>query len=150
MVVCTDGIALNAQRVCRIQDGTGAIRASMRRNPGLMAVPTASIMSYGRLKMIRINDDWIIDVDEYNYILKRDMHRRTSRKKKDGSVVEEDVYVNKGYFSNMEKALERVREEMVREGLKDASHTLETAVHAIREVTEEWRRITANIMEESA
>ncbi len=115
-----------------------------------MVALTASIMSYGRLKMIRINDDWIIDVDEYNYILKRDMHRRTSRKKKDGSVVEEDVYVNKGYFSNMEKALERVREEMVREGLKDASHTLETAVHTIREVTEEWRRITANIMEESA
>ena len=63
---------------------------------------------------------------------------------------EEDVYVNKGYFSNMEKALERVREEMVREGLKDASHTLETAVHTIREVTEEWRCITANIMEVSA
>ena len=100
--------------------------------------------------MIRINDDWVIDVDEYNYILKRDMHRTKSRKQKDGSVVAEDAYVNKGYFSNMEKALERVREEMVRECLKDASHTLETAVHAIREVTEEWRRITANIMEESA
>lgn len=98
--------------------------------------------------MIRINDDWVIDVDEYNYILKRDMHRTTSRKQKDGSVVAEDVYVNKGYFSNMEKALERVREEMVREGLKDASHTLETAIHTIRECTEEWRRITASILEE--
>ena len=114
-----------------------------------MVVPTASIMSYGRLKMIRINDDWIIDVDEYNYILKRDMHRTTARKR-NGETVTEDVYINRGYFSTMEKALERLREEMVREGLKDVSHTLETAVHTIREVTEEWRRITANIMEESA
>ena len=29
--------------------------------------------------MIRINEDWVVDVDPYNYILKKDMHRTAIR-----------------------------------------------------------------------
>ena len=32
--------------------------------------------------MIRINDDWVIDIDEHNYITKRDKHKTTKQKQK--------------------------------------------------------------------
>ena len=33
--------------------------------------------------MIRVNDDWVVDADTYNYILKRDMHKMVRGKKKE-------------------------------------------------------------------
>lgn len=91
--------------------------------------------------MIRINDDWIIDVDEYNYTLKHNLHRTTNRKLKDGTVKTEEVYESVGFYSTAEKAFERLHEEIIRDRLKGASHTLETACRAIREATAEWREL---------
>ena len=85
--------------------------------------------------MIRVNDDWVIDVDEYNYILKKDMHRSRERVRKDGTPYIEDDYTVKGYFSTLERALNRLGEEMVRERLKDGAHDLREATQAIRECT---------------
>ena len=97
--------------------------------------------------MIRINDDWIVDVDDNNYILKKDLHCVRIRKNKDGTFTEGNGYSTIGYFSTLDKALDRLGEEMVRNGLKDASHTLETAVQTIRECRNEWRKLTKKILE---
>ena len=94
--------------------------------------------------MIRINDDWVVDVDQYNYILKKDMHRTVKAKKKG----EQDVplYVTKGYFSSLRKALDRLGEEIIMDRLRGPEMSLREATQAIRECTEEWRRLCEEVM----
>lgn len=53
--------------------------------------------------MIRINDDWVVDVDQYNYILKKDMHRE--EKSRDGKSMV-PVYNAVGYYASLRKALD--------------------------------------------
>ena len=91
--------------------------------------------------MIRINDDWVIDVDQYNYILKKDLHIVRTRKNKDGSEAEEHGYKVAGYFSSLSGALRGFGEEIIRDKLKEPSRTLSEAVTAIRECQEEIRRL---------
>ena len=97
--------------------------------------------------MIRINDDWVIDVDDYNYTLKRDMHKVIQRKQKDGTYINDNVYATKGHFSSLDKALKRLGDEIVRERLKGSEIDLHTAVMTIRECMDEWNRITEKILE---
>lgn len=97
--------------------------------------------------MIRINEDWVVDVDPYNYILKKDMHRTAIRKKKDSKITE-PVYAVQGYFSSLDKALDRVGEEILRDRLSDGDMTLIEAVTAIRECREEWRRLVEAVTKE--
>lgn len=96
--------------------------------------------------MIRINDDWVIDVDEHNYILKKDMH--TERSRKDGST--EHVYSTKGYFPSPDKALKSFGEEIIRDRLKASEMGLPEAVQAIRESIGEWTRTVDRIMKRSS
>ena len=42
--------------------------------------------------MIRVNDDWVIDVGTLEYTPMRDLHRTMMVKKKDGTTVEEPAY----------------------------------------------------------
>lgn len=51
--------------------------------------------------MIRINEDYIIDCDEVQYILKQDRHKTETGK--DGK--ERPVMDNLGYYSTLENAL---------------------------------------------
>lgn len=96
--------------------------------------------------MIRINNDWIIDVDEHNYILKRDMH--ADRIRKDGKV--EHVYNIKGYFSSPDKALKSFGEEIIRDRLKASEMGLPEAVQAIRECIGEWTQTVRKITSEES
>lgn len=97
--------------------------------------------------MIRINDDWIIDIDKYNYTLRRDMHT-TRTVKKNGEEVEEDVYTAVGHYSSLDKAFENLGKEIIRYKLIDGEYTIKTAVEAIRECQDEWRRLTDEIKNE--
>lgn len=94
--------------------------------------------------MIRINDDWIIDIDRYNYTLRRDMHT-TRIIKKNGEEVEENVYTTVGHYSSLNKALDNLGKEIIRYKLMGAEYDLKTAVEAIRECQDEWQRLTKEI-----
>ena len=94
--------------------------------------------------MIRINDDWIIDIDKYNYTLRRDMHT-TRIIKKNGKEVEENVYITVGHYSSLDKALENLGKEIIRYKLMSAEYDLKTAVEAIRECRNEWQRLTEEV-----
>lgn len=91
--------------------------------------------------MIRVNDDWVVDVDPYNYILKKDLHRMT--KDRNGNPI--PAYDTQGHFSSLQAALERLGEEMVREKLMDGARCLAEAVDAIRECRDEWRDLIGRI-----
>lgn len=94
--------------------------------------------------MIRINADWVIDADDFNYILKRDLHKKGKPKK--DSDEEIDLYKVAGYFSTLESALERVGEEMFRDVVKDGENSLVRACTAIREARDTWKSLVDEVM----
>lgn len=96
--------------------------------------------------MIRINDDWVVDVDEFNYTLKKDLHKKTPRKNPDGTSTMVDSYKTRGYYSNLQSALNRLCDEMVVDKLSGADMSLKEAIVAIEECTREWRNITKEIL----
>ncbi len=96
--------------------------------------------------MIRVNDDWVIDVDDHNYVLKKDLHKTV--KSKDGKRMI-PAYKTIGYFSSPASAIDRLGEEIIRDKLKEADRTLAEACRAIRECTDEWRELTEQILEEN-
>lgn len=95
--------------------------------------------------MIRFNDDWVIDVDAYNYILKRDLHKM--EKSRDGKSMV-PAYNTVGYYGSLRKALEHLREEIIRDKLRDGTHPLCEALQTIRDCTREWNEAVERIMSE--
>lgn len=63
-----------------------------------------------RTTMIRVNDKWVIDVDENaNYMPKIDRKKTEPVKQKDGTTVERPVYGPPiGYYRNLEAALKGI------------------------------------------
>lgn len=96
--------------------------------------------------MIRFNDDWIIDIDEYNYTVKKDMHCIRTRVRRDGTTYQEDVFDTKGYYGSLEKALKRIRDEIIKDEFKDSAHQLSEALQTIRECTREWNETVERIL----
>lgn len=95
--------------------------------------------------MIRINKDWVVDVDEYNYTLKRDLHKKTPRKNPDGTSTMVDSYKTYGYFSSLSNAINALLNTMVTTRLSDGEIDLKEAVKRIEECVKEWREITKEI-----
>ena len=95
--------------------------------------------------MIRVNEDWVIDVDNYNYTLQRDMHR-TALIKVEGKEVERPVYKSVGYFATLDQALNRLLDEDIRERFKDGEHTLKEAIRVTKESRESWEDLIRRCM----
>ena len=94
--------------------------------------------------MIRINDDWVIEVESLCYSLKKDLHKTV--KAKDGKSMI-PAYKTIGYFSSPDKALNRLGEEIIRDKLSKPLNGLGEVAEAIREAREEWRELTSMICE---
>lgn len=92
--------------------------------------------------MIRINDDWVVDVTDTAYVLKKDLHKTKTRK---GEASQ--AYDTKGYYSTLSKALNALCEEMFRDNVKHREITLPQACATMEECVDEWRRITNRILE---
>ena len=80
--------------------------------------------------MIKLFDDWLILVDDYNYCLARSLGERT---RKDGKT--EMNYKRYGYFKSVSGCLRQLHEEIIRRELKDGSRTLSEALHVVDECT---------------
>jgi hypothetical protein len=93
-----------------------------------------SIIRVGRFNMIRVNEDYIIEIDNLNYTVKRDHHKKTSRKDLlTGEYVEADYYSNVGFYENLTSAVKGVIADMNKRRLRDGVHTLEEAVAIVLE-----------------
>lgn len=98
--------------------------------------------------MIRINENWVVDVDEYNYTLKRDLHHKTTKKKPDGTTAIIDAYKIRGYYSNLQSALNRILDEMLIDNYNnDKEISLKEAIQIMESCVKEWREITKDILE---
>ena len=96
--------------------------------------------------MIRVNDDWVIDVDDHNYTLKKDLHKTV--KVKNGKTMI-PAYKTVGYFSSPAKALDRLGEEIIRDRLSKPLNGLGEVADAIREARAEWRELVKTVTEEN-
>lgn len=74
--------------------------------------------------MIRIDDDYYITVDSYNYIVCRDKHK-TDKK---GN----DLYTVIGYYNNLYKALQGAVADMNRRAFTGGTYSLQEAIKVIQ------------------
>lgn len=93
--------------------------------------------------MIRVNADYVIDVDENNYVVKEDKHRTRTNRDKTGI---ENIYVTCGYYSSLDRALEGVRKEMIKARFRQTDSTLEEAVNEIRKANAELNKAIKKVI----
>lgn len=84
--------------------------------------------------MIQVNEDYVIQVDNLNYTVMRDAHRKTTRTDRaTGETVEVDAYITVGYYSNLTGAIKGVINDMNTRKLSDGVHTLKEALDIVVE-----------------
>lgn len=96
--------------------------------------------------MIRINDDWVIDIDAYNYIIRKDLHKETKQKRGKGYALM-DAFYTAGYYGTLEAALSALNEIIIKDRLSKADYALAEAVAVIKECREEWEKLVEKIDE---
>ena len=74
--------------------------------------------------MIRVNDNYCIDVDSFGYTVKIDKHK--TDKKGNG------IFETVGYFSTIESAIKGVIKSMNLKQLSDGVHSLKQALEIIQ------------------
>lgn len=91
--------------------------------------------------MVRLNREYIVEVEPHNYTLKRDMNKKISKVTKLGDEVEEDVYNVLGYYGNLQQAIKGAIADMNIRKLSRGEHTLEEAIAIIAKNNEKFDRI---------
>lgn len=87
--------------------------------------------------MIRIDEDYIIKVDENNYTACRDLHRTRVDKAGNESMGVDII----GYYSNLKQACKGILEYKVRKSFMAEEHTLETAISTLNSIYKEFDTI---------
>lgn len=86
--------------------------------------------------MIRVNDDYVILIDEMNYAPARDRHRTVMSKGK-----ERAVYDIIGYTSTLERAVKMILDRTTAEALADGEISLADAIKEIREINSQFEEM---------
>jgi len=95
--------------------------------------------------MIRVNDDYIIEIDNYNFTAKRDLHQ--ARIKKDGST--EDQFKTVGYYGDFSSAIRGIIRDMNIRELSDGVKTLEEALGIILKNNIRFEELLTKVLEVS-
>lgn len=81
--------------------------------------------------MIRINDDYVIDVGEnQSYILKEDKHKDNKKG--------EHVYVTLGYYTRLESALMGTKNHLIHKSMGEEEKSLYEAISTVRSISNEF------------
>ncbi len=82
--------------------------------------------------MVKVNDDYIIEVDSLNYTVKRDEHRTREEKVKDSDEVKVvPVFTTVGYYYDLATSIRGVIKDMNRRQLGEGTYTLREAVDIV-------------------
>lgn len=93
--------------------------------------------------MIRVNEDYIIEVDNYGYTARLDTH--TTRVDKNGNEIH--VYRLVGYFGTLETALKGILKHKADTKLMGGEWTLKDAVNVIVAEQRKFNELLEKIME---
>ena len=83
--------------------------------------------------MIVINEDWVVDSDEYCYILKEDLHKQDKNGNK--------RYKVHGYFPGLGAALSALVKQDTRLMMSSGSYSLVQAVAALKKNEQKWEEL---------
>lgn len=98
--------------------------------------------------MIRVNDDWVIDVGTLDYTPMRDLHRMATLKKKDGTTVEEPAYgAALGYYTSLKNAVRAIAKAEYKNAIKGQEITLSEAINLMEQTIERFEKILEGIEE---
>lgn len=95
--------------------------------------------------MIRVNKDWIVDVDPLNYTPMRDMHRM--RKAKHGDGMEPDYKGGYGYYTSLKGAIRAIAQAEYRNALAGRETALDEAIKMMDETVTRFEKILEGIRE---
>ena len=84
--------------------------------------------------MIRLNNDYFIDVDDMNYTLKRDTHKTYTDK--NGKEINSVEVIS--YFSSLNNAIIGARNYFIGKSLQDGEYSLKEAVNRVEEVNKHF------------
>lgn len=87
--------------------------------------------------MIRVNDDYIIDIDEMNYVAKFDYHKTTT----DKNGVEKPTYKTIGYYGSLASAISGIKKQMQMNAFEQEVMKLDKAIEKIDEIEKEFNRL---------
>lgn len=95
--------------------------------------------------MIKVNEKYLIDVDDYNYTVYEDKPSTYFDKSKNKDVIKRPVV---GYYSSLSKALLGIRDRMVRDELKNLEGTIEEALRVVNNITSDFQSVMDRILAE--
>lgn len=82
--------------------------------------------------MVKVNDDYIIEIDSLNYTVKRDEHKTREEKVKGSDEVKiVPVFTTVGYYGDLASSILGAIKDMNRRELGDGTHTLQEAVEIV-------------------
>lgn len=88
--------------------------------------------------MIRINDDYVIDVGEnQSYVVKEDKHKENKKG--------EHVYATLGYYTRLESALLGAKAHMIHKSMGEGEKSLDEAIRAVRDISNEFISVFRNV-----
>lgn len=87
--------------------------------------------------MIRVNDDYVIDVDDWNYSAMFDCHKIDKKG--------EPVYKMVGHFNNLQGALNGIIKDRIAKNLQEDVNLAE-AIEIIREIHEEYDKLFEKVL----
>jgi hypothetical protein len=94
--------------------------------------------------MIRVNDDYVIEVDNYGYTAKRDTHK-TRISKETGQEV--PVYNLVGYYGSLESAIKGILDHIKQTKLSIGTHSLKEALAICRTETRRFNELLTKALE---
>ena len=98
--------------------------------------------------MIRVNENWVIMVDDLNYQPMRDMHRMTAVKQKDGTTKQEPYYkAGYGYFTSLKGAVKAIARIEYKNALQGQETALYEAIKMMDETVTRFEKILEGIRE---
>ena len=86
--------------------------------------------------MIKLINDYIIDVSDYGYTVKIDLHKQSKQGKQ-----EIDLYTVIGYYSSLTNAIKAACESMCKKELSKGTYTLTNAIDVIKRNTEVFSKL---------
>lgn len=95
--------------------------------------------------MIRVNDNYLIDVTPLEYTALEDMHK-TSIDKKTGKTL--PVYNTVGHYGSLRSAVRGIVTRQAKKNMSDGEHSLTEAIRMLDDANMELERILSRIKEE--
>jgi hypothetical protein len=98
--------------------------------------------------MIRVNNDWVIGLDQYSYFPMRDMHReKTITRKNRGTTIEHDYKGGYGYYTSLKGAVKAIAQVEYKNALQSRDASLLEAIKLMDDTLKRFEKILEGIKE---